>query len=391
VTTMLPRSYRAILPGMVAGVERRGISDDLAHGQIVIVTFRWLMVAAGFVFALWNPGPVAELRMQILVIFALAVANFYLHSQLLMGRPSLDLVVYAASAADIALITVLVASAGGFTSPLYIFYYPAVLVFSVVFPTMVTLAFTAGAMSLYLLVSQPALSAEANLHMLGTRLLTLGAVALCGAIYWCIERDRRRGVVGDRGQTQEAAEDLFFGQIVIIVASWSLVVACTVLVLWNVRNEFELVTCIVPVAALMAMNFFLHGRYLLGRPANRVLTLTAAVLNLIIITVVVFGWPGLQGLQSQFFVLYYPLLVAVAFVFAPTVSLAYTALALVAYIAACLLVDTTFLTSGREVELLVQRLTTLAATGALAAYYWRVQRARRRAVAATQTADNGVA
>ena len=62
--------------------------EDLAHGQIVIVTFRWIMVAAGFVFALWNPEPVAELRVQILVILALAVANFYLHAQVLRRRPA---------------------------------------------------------------------------------------------------------------------------------------------------------------------------------------------------------------------------------------------------------------------------------------------------------------
>src|SRR3972149_7862445 len=76
--------------------------EDLAHGQIVIVTFRWIMVAAGFVFALWNPEPVAELRVQILVILALAVANFYLHAQVLRRRPALELVIYAARGGDVA-------------------------------------------------------------------------------------------------------------------------------------------------------------------------------------------------------------------------------------------------------------------------------------------------
>ena len=387
MTTMQSRTYQTVPP--VAAGMGQGISDDLAYGQIVIVTFRWLMAAAGFAFAIWNPGPVAELRVQILVIFALAVANFYLHSQILMGRPSLDLVVYAASAVDIALITVLVASANGFESPLYIFYYPAVLVFSVAFPTAVTVAFTGGAMTLYVMVCQPALGTEANLHVMATRLLTLGAVGLCGAIYWRIERDRRREAPARRGPAQEAAEDLFFGQIVIIVARWSLVAACAGLVLWNVRSETELVTAILPVVALMAMNFFLHGRYLLERPANTALTLAAALLDLGIITLVVLGWPGPQGLQSQFFALYYPVLVGVAFVFAPVVSLSYTALTLVVYTGACLLVDASFLASGRELELLVQRLTTLGATGALAAYFWRVQRTRRRATGARPPADEG--
>lgn len=390
MTTMQSRTYQAAPRAIATGAGRAGISDDLAHGQIVIVTFRWLMAAAGFAFAMWNPGPVAELRVQILVIFALTVANFYLHAQILMGRPSLDLVVYAASAADIGLITVLVASGGGFESPLYIFYYPAVLVFSVAFPTVVTAAFTAGAMALYVLVSQPALGTEASLHMLATRLLTLQAVGLCGALYWRIERDRRREALARRGPEQEAAEDLFFGQIVTIVARWALVLALAVLVLWKARDEAELVTAILPVVALMAMNFFLHGRYLLERPANTVLTLAAALLDLGLITLVVLGWPGPQGLQSQFFVLYYAVLVGIAFVFPPFISMGYTVVALAAYTGACLLVDTAFLASGREVERLVQRLTTLGATGALAAYYWRIQRARRRAVHARQTADEGV-
>src|SRR3972149_11529349 len=113
--------------------------EDLAHGQTVILPFRWIMVAAGFVFALWNPEPVAQLRVQILVILALAVANFYLHAQVLRRRPALELVIYAASGADLAVITILVASGGGFDSALYLFSYPAVLVFSVAFPTAITL------------------------------------------------------------------------------------------------------------------------------------------------------------------------------------------------------------------------------------------------------------
>ena len=40
------------------------------------------------------------------------------------------------------------------------------------------MAFTAGAMTLYAMVCQPALGTEANLHVMVTRLLTLGAVGL---------------------------------------------------------------------------------------------------------------------------------------------------------------------------------------------------------------------
>lgn len=365
------------------------ISEDLAHGQAVIVAFRWIMVTAGFVFTVWNPVGVSALRIQILVLLALAVANFSLQTQLLRRRFALEPVVFAASAADLALITVLVQSSGGFDSQLYIFYYPAVLAYSVAFPPVMTAAFTAGAIAVYGVVSAPAVADAPTLHVLLTRLLILVAVAVCGHLYWRIERDRRQvapGVASFRergsGPKLEAAEDLFFGQLVIVIARWALIAACAALVLWTATDEWQLVSSIVPVVALIGMNFFLHGRYLLERPANRVMTAAATLLDLVVITAVVASWPGPRGLESAFFVLYYPLLMAFAFVFPPVVSAAYAALAIVAYAGACVAVDASFLADGRAVELLVQRVTTLAAVAALGTYYWRVQRARRRAALA---------
>jgi len=378
-----PSQDHITLPAWASvGASTAGVSEDIAHGQVVIVTFRWIMAVAGFLFALWNPGPVGELRVQILVIFALAVANFYLHAQLLMGRPSLDLVVFGASAVDLSLISVLVATGGGFDSSLFMYYYPAVLVFSVAFPTAVTFAFTAGALALYTLIGQPAMTAEDNVHVAATRLLSLAAIAVCGHLYWRIERDRRReaalrgGLA--RSEAQEGAEDLFFGQVVILAARWALIAAGAVVVLWTAREQTELITGILPVVALMAVNFFLHGRYLLEQPANRMLTVAATLIDLVVITAVVLAWPGPQGLASPLFVLYYPVLVGFAFVFPPAASAAYTGLALVGYAGTCFLADPSFVDSSRQVELLVQRLTTMAAVGGLATYYWRIQRARRR-------------
>jgi hypothetical protein len=188
----------------------------------------------------------------------------------------------------------------------------------------------------------------------------------------------------DRGEAaaREAAEDLFFGQLVIVVARWTLIAGCAALVLATATDEWQLVSSILPVVALMAVNFYLHGRYLMERPANRVVTIAATILDLAVVTTVVLSWPGPRGLESPFFVLYYPLVMAFAFVFPPALASGHIALALGAYAGACLVNDPSFLHDGRAIELLVQRLTTLAALGGLAAYYWRIQRARRRAVAA---------
>ena len=170
--------------------------EDMAHGQIVIVTFRWILVLAGLVLTFWNPGPINELRMQLLVILLLAVGNFYLHAQLLMRRPAIDMVVYAASLADLTVITLLLIVGGGFTSSLYIFYFPAILVFSVAFPTVMTYLYAGAITALYSLIGIFSAGAtEGDVQILLTRLLMFAAVAFCGNLYWRIEGKRRRAAV----------------------------------------------------------------------------------------------------------------------------------------------------------------------------------------------------
>ncbi|HEU5318279.1 MAG TPA: hypothetical protein VFX49_19360, partial [Chloroflexota bacterium] len=128
-------------------------SADLAYGQIVVITARWVLIAAGLLLALWSPGNATELRIQIAVLLMLAVANFYLHAQLLTRKPVVDLVAYGTSAADLAIITVLIAAQGGFTSSLYVFYVPAILAFSVSFSTWMTFCFAGTAVILYFVVA----------------------------------------------------------------------------------------------------------------------------------------------------------------------------------------------------------------------------------------------
>ena len=127
-------------------------SDHLAQGQVVIVTTRWILILAGILLALWNPAEIAQLRTQIAVIFILASVNFYLHAQLLIRRPVIDRVVYGASAADIAVITSIIMAAGPESNE-YIFYFPAILAFSVAFPMAITVAYTGGVVLIYGFIS----------------------------------------------------------------------------------------------------------------------------------------------------------------------------------------------------------------------------------------------
>lgn len=182
-----------------------------------------------------------------------------------------------------------------------------------------------------------------------------------------------------RSYAQEAAEDVFFGQVVINWARWFLIAAGIVMVLWSADQPVHLVIGILPVVALMAVNFYLHGRHLTQRPANRGLIALTSVIDLAIVTLVLVVWPEQRGLESEFYVLYFPLVLAFAFVMPPKVSLAYTAAALAAYVGASIVTLTVSTTP--EIKLLVVRLIVLGAMGGLGTYFWRIQRNRRRQAA----------
>ncbi len=168
-------------------------NDDLAHGQIVIVTARWILVLSALLIALWSPGKIGELRLEIIVIILLAAANFYLHSHLLTKRALVKRVVYGASLGDLAVITAIVMAQGGFDSSVYIFYYPAVLAFSVSFPRHVNVLYTGATVAAYAVVAVLSTPwTQDALSSIFIRALMLAGVGACGSVYWLIERDRRR-------------------------------------------------------------------------------------------------------------------------------------------------------------------------------------------------------
>ena len=101
------------------------------------------------------------------------------------------------------------------------------------------------------------------------------------------------------------------------------------------------------------------------------------------ITLVIAVWPSVQGLDSPFFVFYYPIVLAFAFVMPPRLSIVFTAMIIAAY------VSVSFLIGGEDgltlahmevdsLKTLVVRLITIGAMGGLGTYYWRVQRNLRR-------------
>lgn len=179
-----------------------------------------------------------------------------------------------------------------------------------------------------------------------------------------------------RTAKQAEQEDLFFGQSVILWARWSVIVAGIVLVLWT-SSDIALLTRTMPFfLVLMAINFFLHGRYVTGSPLNRNAVTVASVVDLILITAIVSLWPGSRGLNNPFFVLYFPVVFAFALVFTRRIEVGYTVLAIVLYVGACLVTFTVPFDLGDQDKVLVMRVIVIAAMGFLGNYYFRIQRDR---------------
>lgn len=175
---------------------------------------------------------------------------------------------------------------------------------------------------------------------------------------------------------KEAAEDIYFGQIVIIWARWFVILAATVLALWSSDTTGNLARRAFMVIGLMGINFFLHGRSLMERPANLRLLLATGLADIAIIGLMVAFW-GDHGVESQLYVLYYPILFSCALVFVPRLSAFLGAFTVASYAAICLLADPDIVTNTADAKAVAIRVITLAATAALGAYYWRIQRRRR--------------
>ena len=100
------------------------------------------------------------------------------------------------------------------------------------------------------------------------------------------------------------------------------------------------------------------------------------------ITLVILVWSGHRGLSSEFYIAYYPVVLAFAFVMPPRVTAVYTLIAVAAYAAACMVTPQVFFVDGAvnvdTAKALLMRLITIAAVGGLGTFYYRKQRDLRR-------------
>jgi hypothetical protein len=169
-------------------------SEDLAYGQTVLVWARWILIGTGLLLSFWSPKDLLTLQVQLAAIIALAFGNFYLHVQLLRGRPALDNVVYGASLADISVVTALVLVQGGYPSPVFIFYFAAIVGISVAFPTWLTAGYTTLVVGVYGIICLATAPADDHPAVF-TRLLMITAIAVCGSLFARSEATRRADAI----------------------------------------------------------------------------------------------------------------------------------------------------------------------------------------------------
>ncbi|HLZ73047.1 MAG TPA: hypothetical protein VKV26_24350 [Dehalococcoidia bacterium] len=178
---------------------------------------------------------------------------------------------------------------------------------------------------------------------------------------------------------RDRQEDLFYGQLAVIVARWFTIGAGIVLALWSTSDVAALPAPVALMVGLTALNFFAHARYLAKRPLNGTMVAATVVIDLAVVLVAVAVWSlgAGRGLSNPFFVCLYPSLLALALVFPPRLSLPGAGLAVLAYAAIALLAGPGV--HGLQAQKdLAERLLTLGATAGLGAFYWRLQRQSER-------------
>jgi hypothetical protein len=181
-------------------------SDDLVFGQTVLVWARWILIGTGLVLSFWTPTDLLTLQIQLAAIIALAFGNFYLHVQLLRGHPALDTVVYAASVGDLCVVTALVLVQGGYPSPVFVFYFAAVVGISVAFPTVLTAAYTAIVIGVYGIICFATAPSD-EFPAVFTRLLMVAAIAVCGNLFARNESHRRQDAIRIHEELQDEAAE----------------------------------------------------------------------------------------------------------------------------------------------------------------------------------------
>lgn len=182
--------------------------NPLAEGQMVIIIARFVLVLVSMFLILADTESVSfnVIRFEIMVVLLLAVSNFVLVAQVLTKRKTMDMVLYAMSLADLAVISIVIIVQGGFQSDVYTFYFPAMLAFALAFPMLELYMFLGGTVCLYSFISMFTLESVDDIQTLIVRILMLTAVAGCANYFAQIERNRRNVIMRNHFVAQQVSQ-----------------------------------------------------------------------------------------------------------------------------------------------------------------------------------------
>jgi len=184
---------------LISQVSQDDELEDVFYGQIVFIGARWFVIIGAMFLTLWHAESVKAVKVNLAPLAFLIAANFFLHARYLMDLPANATLLKLASALDLVIITLIVLflNPGGLTginNPFFVFYYPVVLAFSLVFTRQRTIVYTAAAILMYAavcLLRAPGIHLNGDEELFGIRMVTLLGTALLGTMYWRIQRARR--------------------------------------------------------------------------------------------------------------------------------------------------------------------------------------------------------
>jgi len=172
-------------------------AQDLFFGQAAALWARWFVILGGALLVLARATTTDELARNIVPVVVLLFLNFFLHGRYLVEQPANRSLTLLASGLDLIMIGGLFltwSGKPGLDNPAFVFFYPLVLSFALVFPPRVAGAFTLVTLAVYgALVLPSGIADVAALKLLVERVVVLVAVGGLGTIYWRMVRREGRG------------------------------------------------------------------------------------------------------------------------------------------------------------------------------------------------------
>ena len=155
---------------------------------------------------MWRAERIEDVLVPIYLLMGLVAVNFVLHGRFLTGKPMRREVVIGCSIVDVAVISLVIASASwgvdsGVKNPFLRLLLPRNSVLRARVSWRLAAVFTGTAIAAYLaicFVATPGLLLGASAEATVARVITMATAAVLGTMFWRVERDWRRDQVAVR-------------------------------------------------------------------------------------------------------------------------------------------------------------------------------------------------